>query len=162
MSKEKRFKVFATDGDTTWEVFSIVQEEKGDFYFGNTGRLPVVHSRHVSGQTHAKVNGSPVWPAHNRQSLKTFKGMEQLACLTLSIESLSNEELAKAYKGKKFDGSAFIDIRNYRKQVSISPFLLEPQETRLLAGLARGVLQGCQVTVFTQTKPWIVLAIFEP
>ena len=63
----------------------------------------------------------------------------------------------KNYSGKKFDCSAFIDIRNYNKPINIMPFLLEPMQTHLLNTLPN---QG-QIVIFKQTIPWVVLNIFE-
>ncbi len=54
-------------------------------------------------------------------------------------------------EGGKFDGSAFIDIRNYKKGFNIMPFLLNPNQIQILTNLAKSFLNS-QIIIFTQTS----------
>jgi len=162
--KEKRFKVFATDGKNIWEIFFITQSSNGDFYLGDmTTGLGGKWSRHVSGKMHYKAEKPDTYQnLGKRQKLTEFEGIEQLLCFTITKHAFKRQTPGKLYKGKKFDGSAFIDVRNYDKLINIMPFLLEPDQTRILANLTKGFLKNPQIIIFTQTKPWIVLTVHEP
>ena len=161
--KEKRFKVFATDGKDTWEIFFITQRNKGDFYLGAIiPGLSGKWSRHVSGKVHFKAKEPNIYQnIGERQKLTELKGIEQLSCFTIMKDAFKEQTLGKRYEGKKFDGSAFIDIRNYNKLINIVPFLLEPDQIQILANLTK-FFKNAQIIIFTQTKPWIVLTVYEP
>lgn len=47
--------------------------------------------------------------------------------------------------GKKFDGSAFVDIRNYNKSTGFISFLLEPDQPQILANLPKDFLENSQI-----------------
>ncbi len=162
--KEKKFKVFATDGENIWEIFFITQSSEGDFYLGNiTSGLNGKWSRHVSGEMHFKAKEPNVYQKMGvRQKLTEFKGVEQLLCFGITKEAFERQITGKPYEGGKFDGSAFIDIRNYNELINIMPFLLEPDQTQILANLTKSFLKDSQIIIFTQTKPWIVLTVNEP
>jgi len=163
MPKQK-FKIFATDGENIWELFFIVQESKGDFYFGiDSLGLKGKFSRHKSGKAHLKaiINGETVYLDQGfRQKLSEFKGREQLIGISISTDKFDRFRV-KPYKGKKFDGSAFIDIRNYKGQFNINPFLIEPYRLELLNDLPT-LYDNSQIIILTQSNPWIVLVINEP
>jgi|Deesub1362B_J571_1020462.scaffolds.fasta_scaffold06510_5 hypothetical protein len=157
--KDKKFRIFATDGERIWELLFITQNRKGDFYFG-----PVISgfsckfSRHISGKMHFKAKEPELYEKlGKRQKLDEFKGVEQLLCFGISVDSFKNGSF-KSYKWKKSDGSVVIDIRNYQRGFNVMPFLLASDQTNILENLAKS-FPNCQIVIFTQTRPWIVLLI---
>lgn len=161
--KEKKFKVFATDSTNIWELFFITQSTSGDFYLGQISPVGYgKYSRHVSGKLHYKSGMDNEYQnIREGQKLTEFKGMEQLLCYCISKDAFKKHPPGKPYGGKKFDGSAFIDIRNYDELIGISPMLLEPKQTQLLANQAK-IFSNPQIIIFTQTTPWLVLLVYEP
>ena len=115
---ELKFKIFATDGKIIRELFFITHNDKGDFYFGyiHPNEGSVKYSRHVSGEMHSTVHGI----MGIRQNLSNFKGLEQLLNMAISRDVLEKPKHGKLYGGGKFDGSAFIDVRNYNENICIN------------------------------------------
>jgi hypothetical protein len=157
MTKMK-FKIFATNGKEIWELFFIIRSDKGDFYFG-ISEPDLKFSRHISGRMHSTVFHDII-----RQRLTEFKGVEQLNHVSFSKEGLEKRNPSRQYTGGKFDGSAFIDIRNYKKLLGISVFLLEPNQVHELitTGLMNTLFKNAQITIFTQSFPWIAVIANEP
>lgn len=158
-NKKKKFKILATDGKKIWELFFITQSKKGDFYLGSiTPGIPYKISRHVSGEMHFKLENLKIYEKlDKRQKLEEFEGLEQLLCFGVSKKAFENG-LFKPYKGRKFDGSAIIDIRNYKKGFNVMPFLISSDKISTLKSLAQS-FPDCQIIIFTQPTPWIVLLI---
>jgi hypothetical protein len=155
---ELKFKIFATEGKVIREFFFITHNNKGDFYFGYIYPEMVTKvSRHVSGEMHSIPHGI----MGVRQKLSNFKGFEQLSNMTISKDILEKPKHGKDYEGGKFDGSAFIDVRNYNENISINIFLLEPNQVEVLVNpnLMEGLLKNAHVIFFTQTSPWIVITV---
>ncbi|MGD0081177.1 MAG: hypothetical protein ABSB80_11105 [Methanoregula sp.] len=153
---ELKFKIFATDGKVIREIFFITHGNKGDFYFGYIHpEVDAKFSRHVSGEMHSTVHGI----MGVRQKLSNFKGFEQLSNMTISKDILEKPKHGKHYEGGKFDGSAFIDVRNYNENICINTFLLEPNQVEVLVNpnLIEDLLKNAQVIIFTQTSPWIMI-----
>lgn len=162
--KTKKFKIFATDGKRIWKVFYITKDKKGDFYCGPiiSGIENIKLSYHVSGRRYIK-SGNISEEVQKLQKLDDFKGMEQLGLMRITKEILvrSIKPLGRIYEGKKFDGSAFIDIKKYKSHVIVIPFLLEPDNFGLLVDFTRTFAGNSQIIIFTEIKPWIVLIIYE-
>ncbi|MCD6569056.1 hypothetical protein J7K70_02895 [bacterium] len=159
---EKRFKIFVTDGENIWELFFITQSGKGDFYFGsiNPNFVGGKHTYHASGTRHYKSNyGKHELP--KGQKLDSFRGIEHLLSYTIRKEAFNHPFSAKLYRGKKFDGSSFIDIRNYKDLIEVSPFLLEPSKLEYLREIIK-VFKDSQIIIFTNASPWIVIVVYEP
>jgi len=159
---ERKFKIFATDGKNIWEIFFITQSSKGDFYFGciNSKFEGGKHTYHVSGERHYKSNyGKHLLPKSQR--LDRFRGIKHLLSYAIRKETFNYSCSGRLYKGKKFDDCAFIDIRNYKDLIEVSPFLLEPSKIGYLRKIVK-IFEDAQIFIFTKTSPWIVIIVYEP
>lgn len=125
---EKRFKVFASDGEHVWGILFITQNPKGDFYAGPIS--PMVEfkaSRHESGIW--RLNGpsleAPTDPEARkrrnlqlkevreriegqrtlkRQRLSEFRGQEEFFNLCVHISGFLRQAIGKPYDFRKCDG----------------------------------------------------------
>lgn len=175
---EKRYKVFASDGEHVWGILFITQNPKGDFYAGPIS--PMVEfkaSRHESGIWHLKGEslGAPKDPGERkhrdlpvkekgersgrgeprRQRLSEFQGREEFFNLCVHISGFSRQAIGKPYDLKEYDGAILIDMRRYRC-AGIQVHLLEPGRMDLLTVFSE-FMPDLQMTIFTQTRPWLVV-----
>lgn len=152
-----------TDGEKIQQIFFINQTEAGDFYFGPIIKgLDLKISRHQSGKTKTTYERDNEQNfLYEGQKISEFRGVEQLQDYAITKDVLERFELGKPYSGKKFDGSALIDLRMYNNSIFVSSYLLEPDKTQMLANLIENSLKNLQIIIFTQTEPWIVLTVYE-
>lgn len=175
---EKRFKVFASDGERVWGILFITQNPKGDFYAGPIS--PMVEfkaSRHESGiwRLDGESLGAPKDPEERkrrnlrlkevgervgqreprRQRLSEFRGREEFFNLCTHISGFSRQAIGKPYDFKECDGAVFIDMRRYGS-AGIQAHLLEPCRMDLLSVFSE-FMPDLQITIFTQTRPWLVV-----
>lgn len=177
---EKRFKVFASDGEQVWGILFITQNAKGDFYA--TPISPMVEfkaSRHESGFWHLRGPslGAPKDPEARkhrslqsekvparstqntlrRQRLSEFREREEFFNLCVHISGFSRQAIGKPYDFKKCDGAVLIDMRRYRC-AGIQAHLLEPGRMDILSAFSE-FMPVLQITIFTQTCPWLVVLV---
>lgn len=177
---EKRFKVFASDGERVWGILFITQNPKGDFYAGPIS--PMVEfkaSRHESGIWHLKGEslGAPKDSGERerpnlplkevgersgrreprRQRLSEFRGREEIFNLCVHISGFSRQAIGKPYDFKECDGAVLIDMRRYRC-VGIQAHILEPGRLDLLSAFSE-FMPDLQIALFTHTRPWLVVLV---
>jgi hypothetical protein len=163
MSK-KKFKIFVTDGENIWDVFFVINENKGDFYYNIIfPGLKSKYSRHKSGKTHHKGSFNDKIIDQNlgiRQKLEIFNGSEFLGGFCLITELFTYLE-KENFKSKKFNGGLLIDSRHYSGYFRISAFLIEPTKISELKEMS-SFYENSQILILTETLPWVVLFVNGP
>lgn len=158
--KRKEFRIIATNGSWTKEFLFFVQGAKGDIYYGEPDHLGLRTSVHASGVAHQRTSGFLI-PLGRGQRLSQFKGMRQLFSLNIGKLVFVNPHFGKQFNGKKVDGVVLIDVRKFRSDIGIMAFLLEPVHADELNKLMK-ILHEPQFTIFTETTPWLVIAVHSP
>jgi hypothetical protein len=152
----KEFRVLATNGDWVREILYFIQGPKGDIYYGEPGSKNYRASLHSSGVAHTK-SGEHVIRQGQGTKLSELKGLRQL--FGMSMGKLTFAHLGKPFSGKKVDGLVLIDIRKFKSDaIGVMAFLLEPVNADKLNMLLK-ILHEPQFTVFTETEPWLVIAV---
>ena len=135
----------------------FVQGPKDDIYYGDSSPDGSKTSIHSSGVAHMKT-GKHFIPLGKGKPLSEFKGLRQLFVMSIGNLVFSSPYFGKKYKGKKVDGFVLFDIRKFKSDIGLRAFLLEPAHADELNKLLK-ILDEPQFSVFTETKPWLVIAI---
>ena len=158
--KRKEFRIIATDGGWTKEFLFFVQGPKGDIYYGEPTHLGLRTSIHASGVAHQRTSGLLI-PLGRGEKLSQFKGMRQLFSMSIGRLVFVSPHFGKPFNRKKVDGVVLIDVRKFKSDIGIMAFLLEPVHADELNKLMK-ILHEPQFTIFTETVPWLVVAVHTP
>jgi hypothetical protein len=150
----KRIEIIATDGKEMRRLLWIEQSKDKSFYWGLVIPESDLHSSyHASG----RFRFSNYHELLERQKLSDFKGISNL--VTVAFAKDVKKITYKPFELKKLDGVVYVDFRAMKKDtVNIHLSLIEQSHPELLQGLLSMASSDLQISIFTFTKPWLVVA----
>ena len=132
MKKTKQIRIVATDGDKYWDLYWIVQNRKGDFYYGpiskdfkDCGYDKL--SRHVSGWINDPIkkklseSAGVEMPRLKVPKLGSVEEIEFLTAYSIPRNFFDKDGFLRLRNNKRYDDIMLIDVRNYKSRININP-----------------------------------------
>ncbi len=158
---KKEFKVFATDGENTWEIFYVTQNPKGDFYYSVIDPDFGKFSRHTSGQSHYKGKSS-YRRLNDGQPLSDFKGIEEFQLRVKIGTAVLGGPTTKLRVPRNIERSMIIDARKFVRpyRIGIRIYLIEARDNDEMQTLIKLLPSDSESKIFYETIPWLMIVAY--
>ncbi|MCX8174167.1 MAG: hypothetical protein N3F63_06160 [Thermoplasmata archaeon] len=148
-------KVFAREGNKVWNLFFAGRNAKGELCLHYLGPKPV--SRINAGKDELL---DAMKENRNFVKLLPYSRRAKLPCIVLPKRQITKQMEIVLQPGI-FKDALIVDLEKYRGDLHFIPFLLEPDRAYIVDELKKELPKKNDVLIFTDVKPWVVIAVFE-
>lgn len=147
-------KVFAREGDNIWNLFFVGRNANGEMCLHYIGPKPV---RGINAEKEEMQEGRE--ENRNFMKLVPYSRRTKLPCIIIPKKQIVRQQAISVQPGI-FKDAEFIDIGKYDENIHFIPFLLEPDRSYIIDELKKELDLKCDVVIFKDVKPWVVLMVF--
>ncbi|MEM3445681.1 MAG: hypothetical protein QW115_06910 [Thermoplasmata archaeon] len=155
IEEPKVLKIFARCGRSTWNLFFVGRNARGEMCFHYIGPKPVSLINAEKEELRESMK-----ECRNFLKLKPYSRRVKLPCIVIPKKQIVSQRRISVQPGI-FWNAEFVDIGKYCGNINFVPFLLEPDRAYILDELKKELPKKSDVIVFTEVRPWVVLVVFE-